>query len=322
MIYFYSCGAISKVDLAAPGEVSTPVYNAPRHMVLPGAPVGHEEYNSGEDEDSELEVILEPAFSGVTPEQKQQYLEDWRASLRIRRKKAWTLDRIRIPLNLYKVQELPILYESKRHGVTTELKNHLRDVYSITNETHEAATIGYDRDHGKNKYPEADRWFANKKAHWLIPKEAARRWIVKTRQPLFAVELRNSRRCLLRTDKSLPIKAERGEVLGFVQVQGVHTDESLAKLVLATLKELGSEQKLFAITDDIAVDNGTLCQWLFKYLSKHYDDEHTIHGRPRMQFYGEYSWIRCLAHIVALICNSVLIELKCVTAKLAQKTPD
>lgn len=41
-----------------------------------------------------------------------------------------------------------------------------------------------------------------------------------------------------------------------------------------------------------------------------------------MQFHGKPSWIRCLAHIIALICGKVMKELKAGTAKDAQNALD
>jgi len=41
-----------------------------------------------------------------------------------------------------------------------------------------------------------------------------------------------------------------------------------------------------------------------------------------MRFHGRQSWIRCLAHIVSLICTDVLKDLKSGSAKEANKALD
>jgi hypothetical protein len=115
---------------------------------------------------------------------------------------------------------------------------------------------------------------------------------------------------------------EREEVLEFIEVKGSHTGEQLAEHVEKLLEELKIKHKLFAITRDNASNNGTLCQSLFDSLKRQYDDKPTIIGRPRMRFHSCASWIRCLAHIVSLICTDVLYDLKAKSAKEAKKALD
>lgn len=51
---------------------------------------------------------------------------------------------------------------------------------------------------------------------------------------------------------------EREEVLEFIQVKGSHTGDALAEVVLKLMRELGLEQKLYAITGDNASNNGMI----------------------------------------------------------------
>jgi hypothetical protein len=115
---------------------------------------------------------------------------------------------------------------------------------------------------------------------------------------------------------------EREEVLEFVEVHGSHTGEVLAEAVLKVLKELKIKHKLFAITGDNAGNNSTLCQALYDSLKHEFDDKFSPIGRPRMRFHGKSSWIRCLAHIIALICKDVLSDVKAGSAKEAKRMLD
>jgi len=115
---------------------------------------------------------------------------------------------------------------------------------------------------------------------------------------------------------------EREEVLEFVELKGSHSGDELAKVVEKVLQELQLKPKLFAITGDNAGNNGTLCQSLFESLKRKYDDKISPIGKPQMRFHGRPSWVRCLAHIVNLICDDVLKTLKAGTAKEAKKALD
>jgi hAT family C-terminal dimerisation region len=115
---------------------------------------------------------------------------------------------------------------------------------------------------------------------------------------------------------------EKEEVLEFVEVHGSHTGEVLAEAVLRVLEELKIKHKLFAITGDSAGNNGTLCQSLYNSLKHELDDRFSPIGRPRMRFHGKSSWIRCLAHVIALICKDVLGDLKAGSAKEAKRMLD
>ncbi len=111
-------------------------------------------------------------------------------------------------------------------------------------------------------------------------------------------------------------------MLEFVELKGSHSGEELAGVVEKLLGELKLKPKLFAITRDNASNNGTLCQSLFNSLYRKYDDKFSPIRRPQMRFHGRRSWIRCLAHIVSLICIDVLKDLKSGSAKEANKALD
>ena len=115
---------------------------------------------------------------------------------------------------------------------------------------------------------------------------------------------------------------EREEVLEFIEIHGPHTGEVLAKAVEKTLEELKIKHKLFAITGDNAGNNGTLCQALYDNLKRQYDDGFSPIGRSRMRFHGKQSWVRCLAHVIALIVKDVLYDVKAGSAKEAKKILD
>ncbi len=111
-------------------------------------------------------------------------------------------------------------------------------------------------------------------------------------------------------------------MIEFLELHGSYIGESLAKHVQALLKELDIEQKLFVITGDNARNNSTLSESLFNSLRKKYDDRVTLLGRPLMRFYERPSWIRCLAYINALLCDSVLKDLNSSSIKEAKKKLD
>jgi hypothetical protein len=115
---------------------------------------------------------------------------------------------------------------------------------------------------------------------------------------------------------------EREEVLEFIEVTGSHDGPALAKIVLELAEELKIKQKIFAICGDNAGNNGTLCESLFMTLRRTYDNKPSAIGKPQMQFHGRHSWIRCFAHVIALICTDILSFMKAGTAKEAKKLLD
>jgi hypothetical protein len=88
------------------------------------------------------------------------------------------------------------------------------------------------------------------------------------------------------------------------------------------LEELKIRHKLFAIAGDNTRNNSTLCQVLYDHLKRHYDERFSPIGRARMRFHGKQSWVRCLAHVIALIVKDVLHDVKVGSAKEAKKTLD
>lgn len=89
------------------------------------------------------------------------------------------------------------------------------------------------------------------------------------------------------------------------------------------MTELKLKQKLFTIIGDNASNNGTLCDALFKSLVKQFDDTHDPFSlKPQIRFHGKESWIRCFAHVIALIYGDVLNDLKASTTKAAKKLLD
>jgi hypothetical protein len=134
-------------------------------------------------------------------------------------------------------------------------------------------------------------------------------WTSPNRKPIFAII----------GHWYTPDFEEREEVLEFIQVEGEHTGERLAEIAMKLLEELELKHKLFAITGDNASNNGTLCYHLFQRLREEYDDRPSP-VRPRMRFHGKLSFIRCLAHVINLICKDVLSSLKAgsaIEAKMA-----
>ncbi|KAJ6003904.1 hypothetical protein N7540_013186 [Penicillium herquei] len=104
---------------------------------------------------------------------------------------------------------------------------------------------------------------------------------------------------------------KRDELLEFTKINGPHSGENLAEVVLKILDELDIAPKLLTITGDNAGNNGTLCDSLHDQLLKKYDnDNNRFRIRPLMRFRGRQSFIPCLAHILNLICKDVLASLK------------
>src|SRR5579871_4152651 len=115
---------------------------------------------------------------------------------------------------------------------------------------------------------------------------------------------------------------DRQIVLHFGHLKGSHTGENLARETLAVLKLFNIEHKLVAITGDNASNNPTLCRQLYKLLSKDFTSKTTTtpyDSRKLMQFKGEQSFVRCLAHILNLIAKAILKALNAGSHKDAKK---
>lgn len=109
---------------------------------------------------------------------------------------------------------------------------------------------------------------------------------------------------------------KRDELLEFAEINGPHSGENLADVVLKMLDELDIAPKLLIITGDNAVNNGTLCDSLHDQLLKRYNnDDDRFRIRPLMRFRGRQSFIPCLAHILNLICGDVLASLRAGSAR-------
>jgi len=66
-----------------------------------------------------------------------------------------------------------------------------------------------------------------------------------------------------------------------------------------------------------------MCDTIYAELSKVYDDEDgDFRLRPLMRFHGRPSFIRCLAHIINLICKDILTQLGMESVKEAKATLD
>ncbi|KAJ5193615.1 hypothetical protein N7491_000946 [Penicillium cf. griseofulvum] len=99
---------------------------------------------------------------------------------------------------------------------------------------------------------------------------------------------------------------KRDELLEFTEINGPHSGENLAEVVLKMLAELDIAPKLLTITWDNAGNNGTLCDSLHDQLLKRYDnDDGRFRIRPLMRFRGRQSFIPCLAHIINVLFLSV-----------------
>ena len=89
-----------------------------------------------------------------------------------------------------------------------------------------------------------------------------------------------------------PAFDKREELLEFIEIQGPHSGENLAEIVLTMLDELVIASKLVTITGDNAGNNATLCEALQTELLKTYDDEDDpFRMKPLMRFRGRQSFI-------------------------------
>jgi len=116
---------------------------------------------------------------------------------------------------------------------------------------------------------------------------------------------------------------KKEKLLEFTEIEGPHSGENLAEVLVAMLEELGIAQKLLTLTGDNAGNNGTLCDSLHEALLKKYDDEdHEFRMKPLMRFRGRKSFIPCLAHVINLVCKDFLSSLKAGSVKEAKAMLD
>lgn len=102
---------------------------------------------------------------------------------------------------------------------------------------------------------------------------------------------------------------QREILLEFAELPVVHSGENMAALLWSTLQELDIGPKLITITGDNAGNNRTLCDALRAMMLQHYDEEdEDFPLQPLMRFRGHDSCIRCLAHLIHLVCKEVLSQ--------------
>ena len=96
--------------------------------------------------------------------------------------------------------------------------------------------------------------------------------------------------------------------------------DDIIKTITKERVSLKCAEKLFAVYGDNALNNNTFCDHLLKHLHHNYDDSPTsTTGLPKCRFHGHMSRIWYIAHIIALVVNAVLNELKAKTyAKAAE----
>jgi hypothetical protein len=109
-------------------------------------------------------------------------------------------------------------------------------------------------------------------------------------------------------------------VLEFKELHGSHSGENQAQVIEALLVELGIGPKLLTITGDSASSNDTLCSELYSLLIKRFDIKEGNTQDPQfIRFEGQDSQIRCIAHVLNLICSDILTSLKAGDKKSAQE---
>ncbi|KAL0492041.1 hypothetical protein AKO1_000739, partial [Acrasis kona] len=91
-------------------------------------------------------------------------------------------------------------------------------------------------------------------------------------------------------------------VLDFARLIGKHSGENMAHVIAKSLKHVGIEDKLFAITGDNAGNNLTLASEIEKLIPQFTKDH----------------FVRCLAHVINLCVQTILVQLRSGTIKDAE----
>jgi hypothetical protein len=86
----------------------------------------------------------------------------------------------------------------------------------------------------------------------------------------------------------------------FEHLSGSHTGQNMARVVAAALQEYGLSERLFAVTADNASNNNTLRQELAQRLQQDH----------RVSWYAGANRVPCLAHVVQLVVQAMIKQLK------------
>jgi hypothetical protein len=98
-------------------------------------------------------------------------------------------------------------------------------------------------------------------------------------------------------------------LIGFEAVGGNHTGESLGQLTLERLEKFGLSTRVIAMTSDNASNNKTLAETLNK----------AIKWLSRRMSIQDIALIPCLAHVIQLAVNDLLVDIKVVAKNDAIK---
>ncbi|KAH8751562.1 hypothetical protein BGZ57DRAFT_774823, partial [Hyaloscypha finlandica] len=100
-------------------------------------------------------------------------------------------------------------------------------------------------------------------------------------------------------------------LLDFINILGSYSGDNLTEVIFRIGKRYGILHKILIITRDNALNNDTLCYYLYSRLLYKYDsyiEENPIRGAS-MRFKGENSQIRYFAYILNLIYKAILRSL-------------
>jgi len=103
----------------------------------------------------------------------------------------------------------------------------------------------------------------------------------------------------------------------FIEIEGSHSGENLARIVEGALDKHNLLPKLISITADNASNNDTLYRHLHNSIARKYDDylEEFPSRDSTMRFKGKGSQIRCFAYILNLVVKAILADLGSSTYK-------